>query len=168
MNRNQRNKILVKFSARDVSVYVAGAPAVTVVKRRVYWVAWCRVYFYSCKRANRSWRKLTCMMYDVLRKLTCSRKQPVSSFSIGYPGWSQRSKFNLQLFWFSYRLIAFLEGRMPTHFVSYLDRIKSFIIRFPPCWRKVWSFYPPEHCAFVRPVLNAMARVNRRLWDWYD
>ena len=35
MNRNQRNKILVKFSARDVSVYVARAPAVKVVKSRV-------------------------------------------------------------------------------------------------------------------------------------
>ena len=35
MNRNQQNKILVKFSTRDVSVYVAGAPAVKVVMRRV-------------------------------------------------------------------------------------------------------------------------------------
>ena len=36
MNRNQQNKILVKFDTRDVSVYVAGEPAVKVVKRRVY------------------------------------------------------------------------------------------------------------------------------------
>ena len=35
MNRNQQNKILVKFSTRDVSVYVAGAPAVKFVKSRV-------------------------------------------------------------------------------------------------------------------------------------
>ena len=34
MNRNQRNTILVKFSARDVSVYVARAPAVKVVTLR--------------------------------------------------------------------------------------------------------------------------------------
>ena len=33
MNRNQRNKILVKFSARNVSVYVACAPAVKLVTR---------------------------------------------------------------------------------------------------------------------------------------
>ena len=48
MKRNQRNKILVKFCTRDVSVYVARAPAVKVVKSRVV----SRVFFTVVKKLD--------------------------------------------------------------------------------------------------------------------
>ena len=72
------------------------------------------------------------LLYDVSRKLTCSS---FMKYKLRQDGVKEVS-FHLQLFWFSYRLICILV-RPCTNTFLYL---RSFIIRFSPYWRKVWSF----------------------------